>query len=73
MAHADYAPGTTAIGVRYATTDLQASYVQCQVGALPEPNLRGCLAGPTGELTIDGTQYSYTYSPDRDNKSARTM
>jgi hypothetical protein len=38
----DYAAGTTAIEVQYDTSDIQASYVGCQVGGSSEPVLDGC-------------------------------
>lgn len=35
--------GATKIRIQYATTDIQASYVNCQVGALEElGNIEGC-------------------------------
>ena len=71
--YADYDKGSSAIKIQYATTDLQASYVGCQVGSLPEPNTEGCFVGPTGDLTIDGTSHAYTYTPASDNRNGRTM
>mmetsp|Transcript_37819 Transcript_37819/g.61789 ORF Transcript_37819/g.61789 Transcript_37819/m.61789 type:complete len:518 (+) Transcript_37819:133-1686(+) len=72
-AYADYDKGTTgAIKVLYATTDLQASYVDCQVGALTEPNMSGCFAA-TGVLKIDEEEHAYTYDPEMNNVNDRTI
>ena len=54
--------GESVIKVQYITSDVQANYVECQVGALVEPNMKGCLA-KDGELVIDGSQYEYAYNP----------
>ena len=79
-AYQDYNKGTTgAIKVLYQTTDLQASYVDCQVGALTEPNMSGCFAadgvvkigGEMGDLTI--VEHAYSYDPDLNNSNDRTM
>ena len=72
-AYADYDMGVSTIKVQYMTTDLQDSYVQCQVGALLETNMKGCFRGDTGDTTIDGAVYAYTYNPMEDNGSGRTM
>jgi hypothetical protein len=68
----DYAAGATVIKAYYTTTDIQASYVGCQVGGLVTKNLAGCLVGD-GTLDVDGTEYAYTYMPEVDNKNDRTM
>ena len=71
-AYKDFDSGESLIKVQYTTTDIQENYVQCQVGALVEPNTRGCFA-QDGDLTIGGNQYPYTYIPGRDNRNGRTM
>ena len=58
--------------MQYITSDVQANYVECQVGALVEPNMKGCLA-EDGELVIDGSQYEYAYNPAAGNMNGRTM
>ena len=72
-AYQDYDRGTTGeIKVLYSTTNLQASYVDCQVGALTEPNMSGCFAA-TGVLKIDEEEHAYTYDPEMNNVNDRTM
>ncbi len=73
-AYEDYQAGTSVIKVQYATTDIQQTYVGCQVGALTEAdrNLSGCFVDQ-GDLTIDGQEYSYTYIPESDNLNGRTI
>ena len=71
-AYKDFDSGESLIKVQYTTTDIQENYVQCQVGALVEPNTRGCFA-QDGDLTIGSNDYAYTYIPGRDNKNGRTM
>jgi hypothetical protein len=69
----DFAAGTTVIKVQYQTTDIQANYVGCQVGARPEPNTDGCFAS-SGSLTIDGEgSHTYTYDPLTNNDNERTL
>jgi hypothetical protein len=68
----DYPNGSNQIMVQYKTTDNQASYVSCQVGGLPKPNLQGCLAA-SGTLSIDGATLSYTYNQKSDNTNKRTL
>ena len=71
-AYADYPSGTQIINVLYETTDLQESYMNCQVGALVETNMVDCFAND-GVFNIDGDEYAYTYNMETDNKAARTM
>jgi hypothetical protein len=71
-AYEDYPTGTSNINVLYETTDMQDSYVNCQVGGLVETNLEGCIAAD-GTVTIGGTDYEYTYDPVTDNNNDRTM
>ena len=54
------------------TTDLQGSYMNCQVGALVETNMVDCFTND-GVFNIDGDEYAYTYNMETDNKAARTM
>lgn len=71
-AYQDYDSGTQNIKVLYETTDIQSSYVQCQVGALQETNMRGCLT-LDGTVEIAGTEHAYTYDPATENKNGRTI
>jgi len=73
-AYDDYEAGADELKVKYATSDIQASYVNCQVGGLPadKVNTAGCLA-PTGTLNIAGNDYDYTYDPATDNNAGRTI
>jgi hypothetical protein len=73
-AYQDYGANDQTIKVQYYTTDLQATYVECQVGGMtPETtNMKGCLA-EEGTLTIGGNEHSYTYKPATDNNNGRTM
>mmetsp|Transcript_17593 Transcript_17593/g.31030 ORF Transcript_17593/g.31030 Transcript_17593/m.31030 type:complete len:551 (-) Transcript_17593:84-1736(-) len=72
-AYANYDMSTSTIKVQYMTTDLQDSYVQCQVGALVETNTKGCFVGEMGDLKIDGAEYAYTYNAAEDNRGGRTI
>lgn len=73
QAYEDYAAGVSVIKVQYSTTDIQDSYVECQVGGLvSDTNLSGCFVNK-GDLTIDGNEYSYTYIPASDNNNGRTI
>ena len=58
----DYDSGKSVIKVQYITSVIQASYVECQVGTLMDPNMKEFFAGD-GDLLIDGSQYKYTYDP----------
>eukprot|EP00980_Cylindrotheca_fusiformis_P025157 scaffold13207_cov143-Cylindrotheca_fusiformis.AAC.10 len=71
-AYDDYSAGDKVIKIQYATTDIQDSYVGCQVGALVDINTEDCFA-ENGEFTIDGTQYTYIYDPLLDNSNGRTI
>lgn len=74
VTYAAYSAGDTTIRFEYGTSDIQSSYVNCQVGALGAAgNLDGCLAA-SGSITMEGsTEYSYTYDPTADNKNGRTI
>ena len=67
--------GTVNVKIQYATTDVQDSYVQCQVGALvgEDVNLSGCFAGGENSITIGSDEYTYTYEPETENKNGRTI
>lgn len=67
-----YPAGIQLINVLYQTTDLQASYMECQVGGLVTANLKGCFA-KEGTFSIGGDNYAYTYVPESDNKNDRTI
>jgi len=71
-AYENYAAGKQVIKFRYTTTDIPESYVQCQVGALANPNLKGCLVAD-GDVTIGGADYPYSYSPTQQNNNGRTI
>ncbi|CAJ1948943.1 unnamed protein product [Cylindrotheca closterium] len=73
VAFETYQAGTTAIRFEYGTSDIQTSYVNCQVGALGEAgNLDGCIAA-NGSITIEGSNYGYTYDPATNNDNGRTI
>lgn len=69
------ASGAVNVKIQYATTDVQDSYVQCQVGALvgEDINMSGCFAGGENTITIGGQVYTYTYTPETENRSGRTI
>jgi len=67
-----YSAGESNLKVYYSTNDVQANYVNCQVGGLAEPNKKGCFKS-TGDFEIGGQTYTYTYDPDMDNKADRTI
>jgi len=74
-AYADHPAGETELRMQYITTDMQDSYVSCQVGALDavgEANYEGCLAN-TGTVTVSGTDYDYSYDQTEDNNNGRTI
>lgn len=72
--YADYPSGSQTINVLYETTDVQSSYMECQVGGLVSgtSNLDGCFE-KDGTFNINGEEYAYTYTPESDNKNDRTM
>lgn len=73
VAFSTYSAGNQVIRFQYATSDQQASYDKCQVGALgANGNVAGCLAA-TGEVTIGSETIGYTYSVNEDNKYGRTI
>jgi hypothetical protein len=68
------AKGTTSLFVQYSVNEIQANYVQCQVGANPSPNTQGCFAG-SGSITLvdQGTNLGYTYTVNTGNLNFRTI
>jgi len=61
--------------LQYSTSDIQSSYVGCQVGALPPTgrgNTDGCFAA-NGTVTTGTTQLTYEYEPLQDNLNGRTI
>ena len=66
--------GDKTIKIKYTTSDDQATYVGCQVGALPadEHVTAKCFA-PSNTLSIDGLDYTYTYEIVGGNKSGRHL
>merc|ERR1712087_383388 len=71
-AYEDNVAGANTILVQYKTSDSQANYVGCQVGANPNPNTKGCFA-PTGTLSIGGASVGYSYDPLVDNIAKRSI
>jgi hypothetical protein len=73
VTYEEYSSGATAIEFEYQTSDIQATYVGCQVGGNPNPFTDGCLA-PTGNVTIEKHgSYAYTYDPLAENVNKRTL
>jgi hypothetical protein len=72
-AYADYASGATEIMIQYQTSDNQATYVECQVGASVSPNTKGCFASSGTVSIADVGDLSYSYDPDTDNINKRTI
>lgn len=68
----NYPAGVTKIEIQYRTFDQQKTYVGCQVGGLPKPNLEGCFA-PSGTIEIDGESMNYSYDPKTQNINKRTI
>jgi hypothetical protein len=67
--------GVRDIEVQYSTTDIQDSYVGCQVGALAlagKEVTEGCFA-TEGTFIIGSDTYEYTYDVKTQNKNARTI
>jgi hypothetical protein len=67
--------GNVIIKVQYQTSDIQESYVECQVGALigEDINMSGCFADGENDIKIGDTTYTYTYTAATDNKAGRTV
>ena len=67
--------GAVNVKVQYATSDIQDSYVECQVGALigEDINLSGCFADGENNINIGGELYTYTYTAATENLNGRTI
>jgi len=79
-AYADYTSAATAMLIQYKTSDNQSTYVRCQVGAAPNPNIDGCFAA-SGDVTLNSSSNgnndiitaAYTYDPLTNNINKRTL
>merc|ERR1711957_974009 len=72
-AYADNAAGATSVMIQYKTTDSQADYVGCQVGASTTPVIDGCFV-EEGSMTVAGSvEVSYRYNVLSDNIAKRTL
>lgn len=71
-AYEDLTAGQSEIKIQYFTGDLLATYVDCQVGALVDPNTNGCFTN-SGAITIGSEEYGYTYNKNTDNNNGRTI
>eukprot|EP00979_Chaetoceros_neogracilis_P016371 scaffold7863_cov244-Chaetoceros_neogracile.AAC.1 len=74
-AYSDTAIGDTVIKIKYATSNIQDTYVGCSVGALPERYqlTSGCFK-VSGLITVNNEDtYTYTYDADNENKAGRTI
>merc|ERR1712166_1151184 len=72
-AYADNAAGATSVMIQYKTTDSQADYVGCQVGASTTPVTDGCFV-EAGSMTVAGSvEVSYTYNVLSENIAKRTL
>jgi len=70
--YSTYAAGVSNIIVQYSTLVTQDNYVNCQVGKLTDPNMDGCFE-ESGNLSINGRDYAYTYDVSTDNNNGRTI
>eukprot|EP00588_Corethron_pennatum_P010900 CAMPEP_0194267502 /NCGR_PEP_ID=MMETSP0169-20130528/1986_1 /TAXON_ID=218684 /ORGANISM="Corethron pennatum, Strain L29A3" /LENGTH=235 /DNA_ID=CAMNT_0039008359 /DNA_START=42 /DNA_END=745 /DNA_ORIENTATION=- len=70
--YSTYAAGISEIIVQYDTLATQGNYVNCQVGKLTDPNKDGCFK-ESGNLSINGRFYPYTYDVSIDNINGRTI
>ena len=70
----DVASGATEVLIQYQTSDMQKSYVTCQVGASQAPMTDGCFVA-SGTVDIDGIgeDLSYTYDVLTDNINKRSI
>lgn len=72
--HADARRGDTTLWITYDINAIQESYVGCQVGANPSPNVNGCFASKgTVSFPELGASLGYTYNVTEDNISDRTI
>jgi len=70
--YSTYEAGVSNIIVQYSTLVTQDNYVNCQVGKLTDPNMDGCFE-ESGNLSINGRDYAYTYDVSTDNNNGRTI
>lgn len=75
-AYADAVSGSSVLQIQYRTSDIQESYVNCQVGGLSSAgleNVEGCFAS-NGTLTVEnGPTLNYSYDVIEGNKNGRTI
>jgi len=64
---------SSTLKIKYQTFD-SGRHNECSVGALPvaDQYKNGCFA-ETGNITVGGNLYSYSYNPEVDNKNGRTI
>mmetsp|Transcript_17620 Transcript_17620/g.49862 ORF Transcript_17620/g.49862 Transcript_17620/m.49862 type:complete len:501 (-) Transcript_17620:120-1622(-) len=69
-----YTANSGTLRFQYEVNSKQAQYVNCQVGANPDPNIEGCLA-TSGTLAIEGSvdSITYSYSQTTGNTNERTI
>jgi len=58
--------------VQYDIDEVQANYVNCQVGANPAPNVAGCF-NHTGSITVNEYELAYSYDVYKHNINKRTL
>ncbi|CAJ1931940.1 unnamed protein product [Cylindrotheca closterium] len=58
--------------IQYDISEVQANYVNCQVGGNPAPNVGGCF-NSTGNLTVNGAVLPYDYDIYKHNVNERTI
>lgn len=66
--------GSKVLKVQYQLSDVYSSDHQCEAGANPHPNHKGCF-GNQGAITIEGygSKIHFTYDPMTDNKTYRSL
>jgi hypothetical protein len=65
--------GDSVVRVQYATTNIQESYVGCQVGANPDPVTEGCFVA-AGQIVVGAMDpLSYNYTVETGNLNFRTI
>jgi len=58
--------------VQYDVDEVQANYVNCQVGGNPAPNVAGCF-NSTGNITVNEYELAYDYDVYKHNVNKRTI
>jgi len=67
------ASGQDIVKIQYDTSSNQDTWVRCRVGALVDGiETDGCLKN-TGQISIGGSTFSYSYDPLTDNNNGRTL